>query len=71
MSYSNVLVKGKRGYNSFGWPVIVMERAKSDKPMTPVLCEVYGLEHECGSVYAGELSLTNDVLTWEQAKPFF
>jgi len=67
MPYSNVLVKGKRGYNTYGWPLIIMERAKSDKPGTPVCCEVYGLEHECGSVYVEEVSITNDVLTWEQA----
>ena len=42
MAYSNTLVKGKRGYNAYGWPLIIMERAKSDRAGTPVCCEVYG-----------------------------
>ena len=63
MAYSNVLLKGRVGYNTVGWPLVIMERAKSDAPMTPVLCEVFGIEHECGSVYAKDISLPhNDLL---------
>jgi len=65
MAYSNIMLKGRIGYNSIGWPLIVMERAKSDNPQTPVLCEVWGYEHECGSVYAGEICLTNDKHRWD------
>ena len=65
MPYSNVLVKGRIGYNQYSWPLIIMERAKSDKPNTPVLCEVFGIAHECGSIYANEIELASDIEPWE------
>lgn len=67
MAYSNRLLKGVVGYNEAGWPSIVMERAKSDKPSTPVLCEVYGLYHECGSMYYNEFKPAMDMDKWVQA----
>ena len=67
MAYSKTMLKGRFGYNAANWPLIVMERAKSDKPNTPVLCEVYGLEHECGSVYYREITLSDDLNEWEGA----
>ena len=64
MAYSNVMLKGRIGYNNYGWPLIVMERAKSDNPLTAVLCEVFGLYHECGSVYYRDISLTDNQDEW-------
>jgi hypothetical protein len=61
MAYSNTFLKGRVGFTG-DWPVVVMERAKSDKPLTPVLCEVFGYEHEMGSVYLRDIKL------WEYAK---
>lgn len=66
MGYSDVMIKGRIGYNQFGWPLIVMERSKSDKPNTPVAVEVFGLEHECGSAYYHEIRLTDDLGTWKK-----
>ena len=65
--YSNRLLKGIIGYNPMGWASIVMERAKSDKPETPVLCEVWGYEHECGSMYYHEFTPTDDIENWKKA----
>ena len=65
MAYSDVLLKGRIGYNQFGWPLIIMERAKSDKPMTPVMCEVFGVAHECGSLYLQDIRLETDRPKWE------
>ena len=68
MAWSKRFVKGAIGYNrEFEWPLIVIERAKSDAPLTPVLCEVFGFEHESGSVYAKEIRLTTDLAGWEAA----
>lgn len=67
MAYSNRLLKGVVGYNEAGWPSIVMERAKSDKPSTPVLCEVYGPFHECGSMYYNEFKPAMNMEDWEEA----
>jgi len=64
--YSNTHVKGRIGYNTAGWPLIVVERAKSDKPKTAVLCEVFGLEHESGSVYHDEIILSDDIELWHK-----
>lgn len=66
MAYSNYWLKGRIGFQG-PWPIIVMERAKSDKPETPVLCEVWGHAHECGSVYARDLYLTDDADEWVAA----
>ena len=65
MAYSNRLLKGVVGFNSFGWGSIIIERAKSDKPNTPVLCEVFGIEQECGSMYVGEFTPAKDMKSWE------
>jgi len=65
MPYSNLLLKGVIGYNPMGWACIVMERAKSDKPMTPVLCEVWGYEHECGSMYYNEFTPASNLEEWK------
>lgn len=65
--YSDTHLKGRIGYNLIGWPLIIMERAKSDKPMTAVLCEVFGFEHESGSVYHKEIILSDDLEVWKTA----
>uniref|UniRef100_A0A6M3LYR0 Uncharacterized protein n=1 Tax=viral metagenome TaxID=1070528 RepID=A0A6M3LYR0_9ZZZZ len=67
MAYSNRLLKGVIGFNPMGWASIVMERAKSDKPSTPVLCEVWGMAHECGSMYYEEFTPTKDIEAWKNA----
>jgi len=66
-AYSDKLLKGTIGYNHFGWASLVMERAKSDNPLTPVLCEVWGFEHECGSMYHKEFTPTDDFEAWKLA----
>lgn len=67
MAYSNRLLKGVVGYNQFGWAAIVIERARSDKPETPVLCEVFGLEHESGSMYVKEFTPALLMSQWEES----
>jgi len=64
-SYSDVVLKGTIGFNHFGWAAIAMERAKSDKPDTPVLCEVFGFEQEMGSMYRKEFRPTNNYEEWK------
>ena len=64
MAYSNIMLKGCIGYTG-DWALIVLERAKSDKPLTPVFCEVFGLEHESGSCYYKDIVLTNNLYEWE------
>lgn len=66
MAYSDRYVKGAIGYTGT-WPLIVIERAKSDKPLTPVLSEVFGFEHESGSVYLKDIRLTTDLAGWKEA----
>ena len=66
MAYSDRLTKGRIGYTG-SWPLIIIERAKSDKPLTPVLCEVFGYEQESGSVYAKDITLADDLVAWQQA----
>ena len=63
MAYSDRLTKGRIGYTG-SWPLIIIERAKSDKPLTPVLCEVFGFEQESGSVYAKDIRLADDLRAW-------
>lgn len=65
--YSDTYLKGRIGFNALGWPLILTERSRSDKPMTPVSVEVWGLEHEIGSVYLNEISLTDDEKIWREA----
>ena len=65
MAYSNRLLKGVIGYNPMGWAAVVMERAKSDKPNTPVMCEVWGFEHECGSMYYSEFTPAKNIEDWK------
>lgn len=68
MAYSNVMLKGRVGWcRGTNWPLIVMERAKSDKPETPVLCEVWGFEHECGSCYYKDIVLAESLAAWEES----
>ena len=64
MAYSNTFLKGRVGFTG-DWPVVVIERAKSDKPLTPVLCEVFGYAHESGSCYLKDISLV-PLDTWLQ-----
>ena len=64
MAWSNKFVKGAIGFTAH-WPLIVIERAKSDAPLTPVLSEVFGFEHESGSVYAKDIILTTQRGSWE------
>lgn len=64
------LVKGELVYSvSMGerWPAIVLEasrRSVHNVGDEPILCEVFGWEHESGSVWRRELIPANDVLTW-------
>lgn len=38
-----------------GWPAVVLENARSDKPLTPVLSAVFGWEVDYGSVYLRDI----------------
>jgi len=70
--YSDIMLKGRIGYQKgWGFPLIVMERAKSDNPMSAVLCEVFGLCHECGSVYYKDIMLTDNLQNWTNAVETF
>lgn len=80
MAYSNKFVKGAIGWSQRKgfWPLIVIERARSDSPTTPVFAEVFGFEQESGSVYAQEVFLVQDeldALNWVAAlgarRPYF
>ena len=66
MAYSNKFVKGAIGFTG-SWPVIVIERARSDAPLTPALCEVFGFAHESGSVYLKDITLTVNLAAWREA----
>ena len=77
MAYSNKYLKGSIGMVG-SWPVIVIERAKSDNPNTPVLCEVFGIEQESGSCYLKDIGLITSKLiadSWIEAlgdrRPYF
>lgn len=63
------LSKGQAAYNLAGWPCIVIQasRRKHNADSEPILCEVWGPFHECGSVYRGELSVATDEAAWKQA----
>ena len=54
-------IKGRVGFmRGTGWPVVILERARSEEPMTPVLCEVWGDEHESGSVYLKDIHIEGE-----------
>ena len=66
MAYSDKYTKGRIGYTGT-WPLIIIERAKSEKPLTPVLCEVFGFEQESGSVYLKDIRLADSMDEWRTA----
>jgi hypothetical protein len=77
MAYSNKYLKGSIGITG-NWPLIVLERAKSDNLNTPVLCEVFGIEHESGSCYLMDVGLVTSRMiadSWIEAlgdrRPYF
>jgi hypothetical protein len=49
---SRGLAKGDYCMTSSGWPCRIMSDVRTFAPC----CEVWGFEHECGSVYAADLT---------------
>ena len=62
------VAKGQIGWNKeFGWPLIINRAfyGKLDKPYAILECEVFGLEHECGSIYASQFRAEKDLDYWK------
>jgi len=51
----NIYKKGEMLLNVMGWPCIVMEATRGNNPTIIQMVEVYGFEHECGSIYTNEI----------------
>ena len=41
--------------NIAGWPGIVMEATRGNDPTIIPMTEIFGFEHECGSIYTNEI----------------
>lgn len=52
---NNQYKKGEMLINLAGWSCIVMEATRGNNPTIIPMVEVYGLEHECGSIYTNEI----------------
>lgn len=54
------------------WPAIVMQssRRKHKTALEPIMCEVWGFAHECGSCYRQDLHPAHDRREWEDAVRF-
>lgn len=58
--------KGQVGYNrGFGWPLIVTTAYYGKNPNGAVSVEVFGFEHECGSIYAKDIIKAESVESWK------
>lgn len=59
--------KGQVGYNrGFGFPLIVTRAYYGNpRPSAILEVEVYGLYHECGSIYYGEFEADNSLENWK------
>lgn len=51
----NQYKKGELILNVAGWPAIVMEATRGNDPTIIPMVEVFGFEHECGSIYTNEV----------------
>lgn len=47
--------KGEMILNKAGWPGIVMESTRGNDPEIIPMVEIWGFEHECGSIYTNEV----------------
>lgn len=60
----NQYKKGEMIVNTIGWPAIVMEATRGNDPQIIPMVEVFGFEHECGSIYTNEVA--ERILSWEE-----
>lgn len=51
---ANQYKKGEMILNTAGWPGIVIEATRGNNPSI-VIVEMYGIEHESGSIYTNEI----------------
>ena len=52
----NQYKKGEILVNTIGWVCIVMEATRGNNPTIIPMVEVFGFEHECGSIYTNEIA---------------
>lgn len=52
----NQYKKGEMLVNTIGWPCIVLEATHGNDPQIINMVEVFGFEHECGSIYTNEIA---------------
>jgi len=52
----NQYKKGEMLVNTIGWACIVMEATRGYNPTIIPMVEVFGFEHECGSIYTNEIA---------------
>lgn len=52
----NQYKKGEMIVNTIGWAGIVMEATRGNNPTIIPMVEVFGFEHECGSIYTHEIA---------------
>lgn len=53
---NNQYKKGEMLVNTIGWACIVMEATRGNDPQIVPMVEVFGFEHECGSIYTNEIA---------------
>ena len=52
----NQYKKGEMIINTIGWAGIVMEATRGNNPEIIPMVEMFGFEHECGSIYTNEIA---------------
>lgn len=52
---TNQYKKGELFLNKMGWAGIVMEATRGNNPTIIPMTEIFGFEHECGSIYTNEI----------------
>ena len=52
----NQYKKGEILVNTIGWVCIVMEATRGNNPTIIPMVDVFGFEHECGSIYTNEIA---------------
>ena len=60
--------KGEMIVNMFGWPGIVIEATRGNDPAIINCVEVFGFEHESGSMYTNEVVRRIDKIEFEKLK---
>lgn len=62
----NQYKKGEMLVNTIGWPCIVMEATRGNDPTIINMVEVFGVEHECGSIYTNEIASRINKVEFEE-----